>query len=170
MNIRIKITQKDIDDAVEIQTKIFDESRRLGLDPGNATGQGYKSRNEFVGVLGEIAVARFLGIEDFKGNINTFKEADVAGNHVRATEYYGGRLLARRGDRVGPYIFVVVRPEEKVAHIKGWMDGAEIMTDKYWLEGEALAKKLRKGDPCWCVDQSELHPMDTLPLSVDEAA
>jgi hypothetical protein len=38
-------------------------------------------------------------------------------------------------------MFVVVRPEEKVAYIKGWTDGAEVMTDKYWLERRSLGEE-----------------------------
>jgi hypothetical protein len=73
---RVKFTPEDIEYAKQVAQDIYDESRRQGLNPGNATGRGYEAKNEILGVMGEMAYAKATG-RKFVPNINQFKRPDV---------------------------------------------------------------------------------------------
>jgi hypothetical protein len=103
----VTLTIEDYDYANQVADRIYSESRRQGLYAGGAVGY-YSRRNEVTGVLGEIAAARFLGIE-FEPNINQFKKPDVANLQIRSTRYPNGKLIIRKRDPIDdPYVLVVI--------------------------------------------------------------
>ena len=158
MNPLVKFTDEEIDYARQVAKEIYEESRRKGLNPGNATGRGYESKNEILGVIGEWAYAKVMHIP-FEPNINTFKRPDVGNAHIRSSHALG-HLILRPGDVPGLYVFVLVADDYSWARVIGQFDGAEAMTDKYWHNKEAVAKKLRRGDAAWLVNYKELKPLE----------
>ena len=157
MNTVIEFTEEEIGYAKQVAKNIYDESRRQGLNPGNAAGNGYEHGHDILGVVGEMAYAKVMGIE-FVPNINQFKRPDVGDVHVRSSHALG-HLILRPGDVDGLYAFVLVAKDYTWARVVGQYDGAEAMTDKHWHNKEEVAKKLRRGDPAWLVHHTELKPL-----------
>ena len=104
MNTVVDFTEEEIDYAKQVAKDIYDESRRQGFNPGNAAGNGYEHGHDILGVVGEMAYAKVMGIE-FVPNINQFKRPDVGDVHVRSSHALG-HLILRPGDVVGLYAFV----------------------------------------------------------------
>ena len=154
---RVKFTSKDIEYAKQVAQDIYDESRRQGLNPGNATGRGYEAKNEILGVVGEMAYAKATG-RKFVPNINQFKRPDVGDTHVRSS-YSLGHMILRPGDVPGLYSFVHVARDHTWATVIGYFDGAEAMTDKYWRTKEQIANVLGPGDAAWIVHFKKLKPL-----------
>ena len=154
---RVKFTLEEIDYAKEVAKDIYDESRRRGLNPGNATGRGYEAKNEILGVMGEMAYAKATG-RKFVPNINQFKRPDVGDTHVRSS-YSLGHMILRPGDVPGRYVFVHVARDHTWATVIGHFDGAEAMTDKYWRNEEQIADVLGPGDPAWIIHFTKLEPL-----------
>jgi len=70
------------------------------------------------GVLGEMAVARWLGFA-YVHTKGAFKVPDVGPAYVRSTRHATGHLIVRPGDPAGPYVLVVDR--RPAFRIAGWL-------------------------------------------------
>jgi len=107
-------------------------------------------------VAGEIAVAKALGINDFKPTSNTFKScADIGENiEVKWTAWVGGHLIIHPKDRDTDIAILVVgdSPNLKVV---GWLPIIQAKRPKY---------KSSK-DESWWVSQINLHPIENLQRS-----
>ena len=158
----VTLTIEDYDYANQVADRIYSESRRQGLYAGGAVGY-YSRRNEVTGVLGEIAAARFLGIE-FEPNINQFKKPDVANLQIRSTRYPNGKLIIRKRDPIDdPYVLVII-PDNETAVMAGWIDGKDAMTEENWHDKDKIKQVLGPGEAAWVIFQNQLKPMTELEI------
>jgi len=165
MSFRIDFTDEHIAYAHALAKHIRQVSCELALKEESViAGGSYDHHQDFVGVLGEIALSRFLKTP-FVPNICTFKRPDVLGNQSRATDAFrGGCMPLRPGDNPDhPYVLTTLDLEMRRGFVKGWIWGYEAMIDDNWYEGEAMARRLRPGKPAWLIEQRQLHGLDTLP-------
>lgn len=112
--------------------------------------------DEAIGVLGERALAKFLGQYQVDG-INTFHAVgDQGGYEVRATALRDGKLIVRdddKGDRV--FVLALVGLDARVV-LAGWLYGWQAQRDE-WRANP------RESRLSWFVPQEALRSMDTLP-------
>lgn len=71
---------------------------------GTTSAEGYKLHRE--GAAGELAFARYIGVP-WDRSVNTFKQPDVAGWHVRTRTNWAWDLIIRAADPDGPYVLVL---------------------------------------------------------------
>ena len=165
---RVDFTEEDVQYATLIAQRVRDASCELGLkEEGVVDGEPYNPHQEFIGVLGEILLARYLDTP-FVPNICTFKRPDILNLQSRATDaIFNGCLIIRHNDPADhPYVLTTIDLQYKRGFVKGWIWGHEAMVPKNWYEGEAMARRLRPGKPAWLVEQTDpyMHSLDTLPI------
>jgi len=171
MAYRVDFTDEDIGYAHALGAHIRQVSCELSLKEKSVVAGGvYDPHQDFIGVLGEMALARFLNTP-FIPNICTFKRPDVLGYQSRATDAFrGGCMPLRPGDNPDhAYVLTTLDLEMKRGFVRGWIWGYEGMVDENWYEGDDMARRLRPGDPAWLIEQYQLYGLETLP-NVDRAA
>lgn len=104
------------------------ESRKQGLNPlvsgRNKYDPNYQYIEEFRGVLGELAVAKYFGIVGWVPTLNSFKEPDVLSYQVRASYCYNMRIFIRNRDHLNfRYIGTHINLNSRYFCIKGWVEG-----------------------------------------------
>jgi hypothetical protein len=110
-------------------------------------------QNHIEGALGELAVAKVLGLY-WNYGIGVFKGPDVADLQVRTTRHGNGRLLVHRED-AGHARFVLVTGANGRYVVRGWIYGWLAKRPKYWTEPQP-------GRGCYAVPQEDLRPIDGL--------
>ena len=105
------------------------------------------------GAAAEIAVAKALGISDFKPTINTFKsQADLLDNiEVKHTGWHGGHLIVYPKDRESD-VAVLVVGECPDLFVVGWIPVVVARRPLY---------RNNKADSWW-VSQINLQPIESL--------
>lgn len=144
----------------------YDEAHRR---QANNEAKGRRGRNNapargssalgmhLIGCAAEIAVANYLGLQDFlfKGNDPVRGEADLPGKievKCRSKHFYD--LLIFLDDEPSKK-FVLTTIENHRTLIHGWIPGEDAMQEK-WI------KEYRKGSRSYAVPQSELRPIEQL--------
>jgi hypothetical protein len=85
------------------------------------------------GVMGEKAVAKFIGIENFIPKIDVWKEADIGRNiEVKLVNYISGRLIIKQTDIVERIAILVINLFPKF-EIIGWIKISDVK-NRYTLE------------------------------------
>lgn len=129
---------------------------------------------EIVGVLGEIAAARYFKLGDMVRNDTFTNRSDLPQNiNIRATKYPQGRLLIQKDDK-DTFLTVLVTVETiqydpqnpklgwLAAHFRGWISNHEAKQQRFWDDN------LQK--PCYAISQQFLRPMTELPWAIQKAA
>lgn len=120
------------------------------------------SDNVTLGVLGEMAVAKHLGIP-WSGE-NPFDPTDVGPYQVRTHRHEDSPLILQQyADPNDLYILVTLIPNGRrmnLLNIVGWITVREARVSKYWTEPDW---RHPEREPSWRVPQRDLHPMETLP-------
>lgn len=112
-----------------------------------------KLKKEVCGVLGEIAVMKFLGLKSAL-RINGFKQdADIGDDiEVRTIHRPDGCLVIRPNeDTLRRYVLVHVYDFK--AKLLGWIPGYEGALEEYKSDPG------NRGKPCWSIPQGRLYPM-----------
>lgn len=128
---------------------------------------------EIVGVLGEIAAARYFKLGDMVRNDTFTNRSDLPQNiNIRATKYPQGRLLIQKDDKDN-FLTVLVTVETiqydpqhpklgwLAAHFRGWIPNHEAKQQRFWDE------KLQK--PCYAIPQECLRPMTEIQWAIQKA-
>ena len=151
--LKVILSDEDLEVCVNTAKERMSQSKAQGLNYAKHTGQRdlqTRLKDEIVGAAGELAVARFLGIDQELG-INTFHTVpDVGGNiEVRTTTREDGRLVVRNNDSPSRlYVLVTGTPPEMV--IRGAIMGADARRPE-WLWNP------HNNVPSWFVPQSALE-------------
>ncbi len=140
----IFLTQEEVDLCDEIARKRFLSSRKQGYGKFNyATSTPITIGREEEGVLGELAVARLHGMDDWVPEWRAAdRRPDVAGFQVRATRYETGCLILReldRGKEGEPFILAIVRKPKRQVRLAGVIMGGEAMVDEFLRRPDELS-------------------------------
>lgn len=100
----------------------------------------------------EMAVAKFLGIPEFRPTLDGFKNvADIGGNfEVKWTKWVDGSLILSERDRKED-IAILVTGTAPILYIRGWIPVAV-----------ARRERQKRSDGSWWINQSDLHPIQNL--------
>jgi hypothetical protein len=135
MGMDVKLSVVEVRLALTIAQERYLESRQRRRS--NAHGQRADNMldNEFVGALGEIAVAKFLKRYP-QGLVGSFKNPDVGSFQVRATDIPDGRLIIRETDRLQDnYIFAIVDKLDPFnCKVAGWIAGRDLESHPDWKQ------------------------------------
>lgn len=146
----VTLDPPDFDLAVAVGLRRFQESRASGRDHARSITRGWteRLRDETVGCLAELAVARAKDVE-WSRSVNTFKRVpDVDGHEVRATWRADGRLIVRDDDP-GDRWFIFVTGDGPAMTIHGSIRGRDAKQD-CWLSDPHGRR------PSWFVPQHAL--------------
>lgn len=117
-------------------------------------GQDMK-RSEYVGRIGEYALAKFLGVP-YPFHITGDMDGDVAGYQVRTRSRHYYDLPTYDRDAPGIYVLATFEPDagNGLVILHGWTDLAATLDPERWATHLPF--------PCYLTRQRELKPMGTL--------
>lgn len=149
----VTLTEQELRLADVVGRQRQDEDVAAGYQRGGAFigFEGSPYEQEALGVCGEIAFARFLGIKFVPTKM---KEVDVGGYEVRTGSEPNYSLIIRPRDvEKGGKFALVVRLERVLYRIVGWIEAEE---------GKAVGerknpKKGKNAGPAWFVAQKDLR-------------
>jgi hypothetical protein len=111
---------------------------------------------EYLGCLGEVAVAMHLGVE-WQPQINVFHDVpDVAHVDVRSVNGCRARLIIRDNDPLPRPFVLAAHVGAGHMWVRGWLIAAEARRDE-WVDDPGERR------PSWFVPASALYPMNALP-------
>jgi hypothetical protein len=128
-------------------------SRERHGDHGGSSKRTMRDRwaDSIHGMMGEIALARALGLPWTPGGIEVTR-GDVANKlEVRATERLSGHLLIYPNE-ADASIFVLMIGHYPQFRIAGSITAADAKQDQWW--------RSETDPPCWWVPQKALSPVD----------
>jgi hypothetical protein len=112
-----------------------------------------------LGALGEVAVARWMGLEHWRPGVNTFHAPDIAPDiQVRARSCPIWDLMLRTDDPTEHRYVLTYVDLPAVVTLVGWCGGAEHRTPERWGSPNV-------GEPCWWIPYSDLNPMETFDVA-----
>ena len=153
--VRVGVTWGDIRQAILLGTERNIHALMNGLKPRYGQSLMDTWRDHIVGALGEIVVAKYLGLyPDFKATPGY--RGDVGRFEVRATQWPRGQLIVYRGDPDNRlYILVCGMPtgREPSLVIAGAIPAAEAKHPRYWRTD------LRS--PAFVIPWSGLRPLES---------
>lgn len=124
-----------------------------------------RAEHDFIGAVGEIAVAKWLGLDAWRPLVDVFHDRADCGLdvEVRATTFEDGCLILRDNDPPErSYVLATVRLEHPARVVlRGWALGRDVQVDAY-------KRNPHEFRPAWFMPQSALRPMAT--LAVEETA
>ena len=117
-----------------------------------------KLKNDIVGAIGELCVAKYLGMEhlvfeeldEYRGSVDLPPNIDI-----KNTNGHGRRLIIYLNDNPGK-IFVSCTYEEPETRIHGWCFGHEMMTKQFIDDPQGTNR------PAYFIRQAYLRPMAEL--------
>lgn len=117
-------------------------------DAHNLVSAGWDEH--ITGALGELAVARALGLDWNTMSFAHRHDGDVGGFEVRATLHDDGHLIVYRDDPDHRWFYLVTgRPPALEVH--GSIMGSRAKDDRWWNR--------RARDPSYWIPQDALHPI-----------
>lgn len=135
---------------------------RKGRNNGPEGGQRALDMH-MMGAGGEVAVAVYLGLEDylFKDVHPVRGSSDLPGKiDVKCRPCHYWDLLVQLDDDLDKK-FVLVTIQNKRTFIHGWIHGS--MIDRQWV------REYSPGRPCYSVSQAKLRPMEELKCQLEAA-
>jgi hypothetical protein len=151
----VKLSAGDVAWATNEAVSRYNYNRSRGNDPSGSAAKTWVEAiaREISGVLGEIAMARWL--DKFPHTLfEDRKTGDVAGHEIRTTTYTTGRLLLTKDDDPTRKYFLVTLPDHYTAHIVGFAYGYEAQDAKFWDTSMNI--------PCYAMQQEYLHDVKEL--------
>lgn len=128
---------------------------RKGRNRGSAVGPAALQKH-MIGAAGELAVAAFLGIEQyaFRDLVPIRGSSDLPGKiDVKTRPCHGWDLLVQLDDDPDK-TYVLVTIQNKRTFIHGWIHGSSMRPE--WI------KEHVPGRPCYSVPQDQLLPIEGL--------
>jgi hypothetical protein len=108
------------------------------------------------GCLGEIVVAKWLGVYWDGAFRQKLVAGDVGALEVRYTDWANGRLLIKEKDADDAAYLLVTGPSlQQCFTIRGWIVGGDAKKDIWHVE-------LERGRPCYAVPQDALRSLDSI--------
>jgi len=153
--VKVGLSAGDVAWATNEAVSRYNYNRSRGNDPTKSAAKTWVEAiaREISGVLGEIAMARWL--DKFPHTLfEDRKTGDVAGHEIRTTTYPTGKLLLTKEDDPTRKYFLITLPDHYTANIVGWMYGYEGQKDEYWNTEFYI--------PCYTVEQKYLHDVKEL--------
>ena len=151
--IRVTLTYEE---EVTAHRTGFERATEL-KSTANHSSRGNKALNyhEYIAELseavgGEMAVAKFFGIEHFKPTVNTFKtQADIRSRiEVKWTKWMDGHMVLRHSDRNHDIAILVVGKSPEL-FLVGWTPVVHGKVQRNWVAGMSA----------WWINQEHLRPM-----------
>jgi hypothetical protein len=146
----VKLSAGDVAWATNEAVSRYNFNRARGNDHSGSAAKTWVEAiaREISGVLGEIAVARWL--DKFPHTLfEDRKTGDVAGHEIRTTTYTTGRLILTKTDDPTRKYFLVTLPDHYTANIVGWLYGYEGQKEEHWNTDFSI--------PCYTIEQQRLH-------------
>lgn len=161
IGVVVTLTTEEIDHARGIAKRWFNAQQKAfgGRDRAGVTRRNYE--RVLLGVLGEMAVAKHLGIP-WTGT-SPFRTTDVGPYQVRTHRNETSSLhLQQYADPEDLYILVTAIPSggRRITQLKicGWITVPEAQQRRYWFIPTQSER-----EPCWRIPQRDLHPIEELP-------
>lgn len=156
--VRIHLTPGDLHRVRRVASEFADHHRghrgRFGAPDDSSLN--------YLGLLGECATAKALGVDWDGGPVGVYTLRDVGPYQVRTTTRPGGSLIVHPEDRgYDAFVFALVVADD-VVEIRGWVWGEEAQNLEFWR-----AQGVRH--PAFFVPQSRLRHLDTLPSIMELA-
>lgn len=151
----VKLSAGDVAWATNEAVSRYNYNRSRGNDPTKSAAKTWVEAiaREISGVLGEIAMARWL--DKFPHTLfEDRKTGDVAGHEIRSTTYPTGKLLLTKEDDPTRKYFLITLPDHYTANIVGFIYGHEGQQDKFWDTTMHV--------PCYAIKQEYLHDVKEL--------
>jgi len=123
--------------------------------PTYGSGGGPLWQMHIEGAMGECAVAKYRGVY-WNGNVGNLHAQDVGKYQVRTGAGDNYRLILHPEDK-NEDVFILVTGAYGKYNIRGWLWAFEGKIPKFWEDPSG------KNRPAYFVDQTHLHPMETLP-------
>lgn len=157
MSEHIQLTEAEMEVCRRIGEKRWTDSKRGGFN-NEYTADDWSAADDAVGCAGEVAFARYLGIEDFIPSVNRFKDdqPDVLDYEVRTASRAGYRLIIRPKDKPFRIYIHTVHLGGGAVQIIGWLRGWAARVERWWKQPGS-----RPG--AWFVPDTELNPLHALP-------
>jgi hypothetical protein len=155
--IAVTLTAEDVAHAEHVGMMRLRASGNSGRNPARSQDRPITERifHERLGCMGEIAVARHLGIT-WEGTVNTFHtRPDVGPFDVRTTNRRNGCLIIRDNDDPDVPVVLVYGSgtnDDPVMWLVGWMYGRDARRPE-WLR-DPHGKR-----PSWFVPAAKLRPI-----------
>lgn len=151
--IRIHLTDNELNECIRVGKERNNQAKLMGLKDKFGIKEKDGLNMSIVGCRGEMAVIKFLKL-DQKLTINTFKSVpDVGEFEVRTVTKQGYRLIIRDNDDKNK-IYILVEDYFDHCDIIGFFHGHNVT--KYLKENQAGRT------PAWFVPQSDLLPANQL--------
>jgi hypothetical protein len=153
----VRLTQAEIRWAYDIGMARMAESTSRGWQPARSQDRDLELRRryEWAGCMGELAVAKWAGIE-WSASVNTFhSEPDVGPWDVRTTIGHGRCLIVRDNDHEERVVVLVSTMEPGRLYLRGWLYAGDARQPR-WLR-DPHGKR-----PSWFVPPGELEPVEVL--------
>lgn len=128
--MRLELTQEEVRRAALVGVQRHVENLYAGrADTHALRSDGWGEH--ITGAIGELAVARALGIEWTRQTFRTRHDGDAGGHEVRATIYDAGALILHPDDPDHRYFYLVTgRPP--IVDVRGWILGSNGKQRQWW--------------------------------------
>jgi len=158
--VSVVMTERDIRQAAANAVERRIERMRGGAGeryaPQGAKGLGV----DFLGALGEFAVAKYLGL--FPSGYSQAGASDVGPFEVRTVESAALNLLIYPQESAPVVLAVVANPFREPVTLAGWGPAGELKRPEYWrTDGHR---------PAFWVPPAALRPMDELRAALERGA
>lgn len=124
-----------------------------------------ENKHQLIGWVGELAVAKFLGVAYHYADTYDPARYDVAGQEVRSTEHFNGHLITYPDDKPGAYTLALVHRisfDKFDVVLAGCINLTEANSSQHW--------RTDRRAPAYFTPQHRLHPMATLNRHRQKAA
>lgn len=135
----------------------FDRARKYKGRNGGPTEGKKAFMAGYIGTLGEMVVASYLGLKDYLylDKVPKRGSCDLPGIDVKTRSRHGARLIIQ-WDEHPDKIYVAVSIENAESRIYGWIRGGDGMKDCYW--DDPVGGRAAYFVPMWA-----LKPLSELP-------
>ena len=110
-----------------------------------------------LGIMAELAVSKYLGMEFKPPVLGDYESADLGGVcEVKASDHPKSGLLIYKSQQHDEKLYTHVRFDGFTAQFKGWIFGKEAKGPMVW--------KPKYDTPCYRLDTKYLNPIETMPM------
>jgi len=149
VGVVIRLTFAEVQQGTFVGCQRQVENLKNNRQPAHGCGRDNDWQIALEGALGEMALAKHLGLFWSKGVLGGTDVGDV---QVRTTPYSDGRLRAHRKDNDAQRYYLLTGING-VYTAHGWLLGGDCKQEKYW--GDLW----KTGRPAFWVPQSDLNPL-----------
>jgi hypothetical protein len=152
----VKLKRSEFLHAAKIGVTRQVENKINGRENLHGAGRGDEWRHHILGAVGEMAVAKYLGVY-WNGNLGNLGAADVGSLEVRSRSETWHDLILHKpeeGDSPDALFINSIVSEDLFPSVRldGWIRAEHGQKDKYWSDPAG-------GRPAYFVPSGDLHPM-----------